>query len=76
MRAPPGQPAVNPQRDAAPARSGETDQLMRAMKAVLARQRPASAAEALQLLRRGYPDIPLSMRIAALRAGGRRPTTL
>ena len=49
---------------------------MRAMTAVLARQRPASAAEALQLLRRGYPDIPLSMRIAALRAGGRRPTTL
>jgi hypothetical protein len=39
------------------------------MMAVLARQRPASAAEALRLLRRGYPDIPLSMRIAALRAG-------
>ena len=69
MRAPPGQPA-DPQRDAAPAGSGETDRLMRAMAAVLARQRPASAAEALQVLRRGYPDIPLSMRIAALRARG------
>jgi hypothetical protein len=44
---------------------------MRAMTAVLARQRPGSAAEALQLLRRGYPGIPLSMRIAALCAGGK-----
>ena len=70
MRAPAGLPAANPQRDASPTGSGETDQLMRAMTAVLARQRPASAAEALRLLRRGYPDIPLSMRIAALRAGG------
>ena len=47
----------------------ESDPLMRAMTAVLARQRPASTAEALQVLRRGYPDIPLAMRIAALRAG-------
>jgi hypothetical protein len=64
-------PAANPQRDGTPARPGEPDHLMRAMTAVLARQRPASAAEALQLLRRGYPDIPLSMRIAALCAGGK-----
>ena len=71
MRARAGPPAVNPQRDATPTGSGEADQLMRAMTAVLARQRPASAAEALQLLRRGYPDIPLSMRIAALCAAGR-----
>jgi hypothetical protein len=56
---------------AAPAGSGESDHLMRAMRAVLARQQPASAAEALQLLRRGYPDIPLAMRIAALRAGSK-----
>ena len=42
---------------------------MHAMRAVLARQGPASAAEALQVLRRGYPDIPLSIRIAALSAG-------
>jgi len=69
MRAPVGPPAVNPQWDATPAGSGETDHLLRAMTAVLARQRPASAAEALRLLRRGYPDIPLSMRIAALCAG-------
>jgi hypothetical protein len=41
------------------------------LRAVLARQRPASAAEALQLLRRGYPDIPLAMRIAALSAAGK-----
>jgi hypothetical protein len=41
------------------------------MSAVLARQRPGSAAEALQLLRRGYPDIPLAMRIAAMCARGR-----
>jgi hypothetical protein len=59
----------NSQHDASPTGSGETDQVLRAMMAVLARQRPASAAEALRLLRRGYPDIPLSMRIAALRAG-------
>jgi hypothetical protein len=51
--------------------SSETDHLMRAMTAVLTRQRPASAAEALRVLRRGYPDIPLAMRIAALRAGGK-----
>ena len=70
MRAPAGLPAADPQPDPSPTGSGETDQLMRAMTAVLARQRPASAAEALRLLRRGYPDIPLSMRIAALRAGG------
>jgi hypothetical protein len=38
------------------------------MTAVLARQQPSSAAEALQLLRRGYPEIPLAMRIAALSA--------
>ena len=62
-------PAANLQRDASPAGPGEPDLLMRAMTAVLARQRPASTAEALELLRRGYPDIPLSMRIAALCAG-------
>ena len=44
---------------------------MHAMKAVLARQRPASAAEALQLLRRGYPDTSLKMRVAALCAGSK-----
>jgi len=33
---------------------------------VLADRRPASAAEALKMLRLGYPDIPLAMRIAAL----------
>jgi hypothetical protein len=44
---------------------------MRSMRAVLARQRPASAAEALRVLRRGYPDIPLSMRIAAICAGNK-----
>jgi hypothetical protein len=57
--------------DAAPAGPGEQDHLVGAMRAVLARQRPASAAEALRLLRRGYPDIPLSMRIAALCAGSK-----
>jgi hypothetical protein len=69
MRAPAGIAAANSPPDAAPAGPGESDHLMRAMRAVLARQRPASAAEALQVLRRGYPDIPLSMRIAALGAG-------
>jgi hypothetical protein len=44
---------------------------MRAMTGALARRQPASAAEALQLLRRTYPDIPLAMRIAALCAGGK-----
>jgi hypothetical protein len=56
---------------AAPPGATENDRLLRAMTAVLARQRPASAAEALQVLRRGYPDIPLAMRIAALRAGSK-----
>jgi hypothetical protein len=64
-------PAADPQRDGTPAGPSEPDHLMRAMTAVLARQRPGSAAEALQLLRRGYPGIPLSMRIAALCAGGK-----
>jgi hypothetical protein len=41
------------------------------MMAVLARQRPASTAEALRVLRRGYPDIPLSLRIAAMCAGSK-----
>jgi hypothetical protein len=71
MRAPSGTPATTPQSNTAPARPGEADHLVRAMRAVLARQRPASAAEALQVLRRGYPDIPLSMRIAALCAAGK-----
>jgi len=71
MRAPSGLPAANPQSIPAPAAPGEADHLVRAMRAALARQRPASAAEALQVLRRGYPDIPLSMRVAALRAAGK-----
>ena len=50
---------------------GQPDDLVRAMTAVLARQRPQSVAEALRMLRRGYPDIPLSMRIAAMCAGGK-----
>jgi len=56
-----------PQWSTAPSASG--DQLLRAMTDMLARQHPASAAEALKALRRGYPDIPLALRIAALRAG-------
>lgn len=71
MRAPSGIAAVTSQLNTAPAGPGEADHLMRAMRAVLARHRPASAAEALQVLRRGYPDIPLSMRIAALCAAGK-----
>jgi hypothetical protein len=39
------------------------------MTAALASQRPQSAAEALQVLRRRYPDIPLAIRMAAIRAG-------
>ena len=69
MRAPAGPSAANPLSDAAPAEPDEADHLMRAMQAVLARQRPASAAEALRVLRRGYPEIPLALRIAALSAG-------
>jgi len=64
-------PADSQALHAAPAEATENDRLLRAMTAVLARQRPASAAEALQVLRRGYPDIPLAMRIAALRAGSK-----
>jgi hypothetical protein len=71
MRAPAGTSAANPQSDAALAGPGEPDHVMRAMTAVLARQRPASTAEALQVLRRGYPDIPLSLRIATMCAGSK-----
>jgi len=71
MRAPSGIPAANSHSNAAPAAPDDADRLVRAMRAVLARQRPASVAEALQVLRRGYPDIPLSMRIAALCAAGK-----
>jgi hypothetical protein len=45
--------------------------LLRDMADALAHQRPASASEALRLLRRGYPDIPLAMRIAALCVGAK-----
>ena len=71
MRASPGN-KWHPQFDASPptkAAPDASDHLVRAMRAVLASQRPESAAEALRLLRRGYPDIPLAMRIAAMRAG-------
>jgi hypothetical protein len=73
MRASPDN-SRHPQFDAAPptdARPDASDHLVRAMRAVLASQRPASAAEALRLLRRGYPDIPLAMRIAAMCAGAK-----
>jgi hypothetical protein len=63
-------PADSQPLGAASAEATDDDRLLHAMKAVLARQRPASTAEALRVLRRGYPDIPLAMRIAALRAGG------
>ena len=46
--------------------TGESEHLVRAMMAALARQGPQSAAEALQVLRRGYPDTPLAVRIAAM----------
>jgi hypothetical protein len=49
------------------------DRLLRAMTDVLADRRPASAAEALKMLRLGYPDIPLAMRIAALCARSGEP---
>jgi hypothetical protein len=48
------------------AERSEADRMLRAMTDVLAHRRPASAAEALKVLRLGYPDIPLAMRIAAL----------
>jgi hypothetical protein len=48
---------------------GESDHLVRSMTAVLARQGPQSTAEALRVLRRGYPDTPLAIRIAAMCAG-------
>jgi hypothetical protein len=64
-------PALSQQFGPAPPGGGETEHLLRAMAAVLARQQPASTAEALRVLRRGYPDIPLSVRIAALCAGGK-----
>ena len=59
----PSPPIIAPQ--------GNTDRLLRAMTDVLADRRPTSAAEALKMLRLGYPDIPLAMRIAALCAGSK-----
>ncbi len=53
------------------AEPSEASHLLRAMAAVLARQHPATTAEALRMLRRGYPDIPLAMRVAAMCAGGK-----
>jgi hypothetical protein len=49
----------------------DSDMLVRTMSDALAHQRPGSAAEALRLLRSGYPEIPLAMRIAALCATSR-----
>jgi hypothetical protein len=78
MRARPGDTRIpashEPEWGASPpivAQQGDTDRLLRAMTDVLADRRPASAAEALKMLRRGYPDIPLAMRIAALCAGSK-----
>ena len=53
------------------AERSETGHVLRTMAAALARRRPATTAEALQVLRRGYPDIPLAMRIAAMCADGK-----
>jgi hypothetical protein len=62
-----------PQWPAAPPAQG--DPLLRAMTDMMTdmlnRQHPTSAAEALKALRHRYPDIPLALRIAALRAGAR-----
>jgi len=55
----------------APNAGGEPNHVVHAMTAVLARQRPGSTAEALRMLRRGYPDIPLALRIAAMCAGAK-----
>ncbi len=53
------------------AEPGESSYLLRAMAAALARQHPTTTAEALRMLRRGYPEIPLAMRIAAMCADGK-----
>jgi hypothetical protein len=53
------------------AERSDAERMLRAMSDVLAHRRPASAAEALKVLRLGYPDIPLAMRIAALCAGAK-----
>ena len=58
MRARAGTAAANQHSQAAPmgaTGASESDHLMRAMTAVLARQCPASGAEALRDLRRGFP---------------------
>ena len=68
MRATTGATDITASHDLPPAQ-GAADKLLRAMTDMLARQHPASAAEALRALRRGYPEIPLALRIAALRAG-------
>ena len=72
MRAPAGAPQSPADRLPRPPSaklSEASDQVVRAMTNMLARQHPVSTAEALKALRRGYPEIPLALRIAALRAG-------
>jgi len=62
------QPADQLSPQAAKIDVGSSDNVVRAMTAALERLRPASTAEALRVLRRRYPDIPLALRIAAMRA--------
>lgn len=57
-------PSITPDR---PDSSNER-QLIRAMISLLIRTRPSSDAEALKFLRRGFPNAPLAMRIAAIAA--------
>jgi hypothetical protein len=62
----------------APDRPDSSDErrLIRAMISLLIRTRPSSDAEALKFLRDGFPNAPLTTRIAALSARfNRRPDT-
>jgi hypothetical protein len=58
----------------APDRPDSSDErlLIRAMISLLIRTRPSSDAEALQFLRRGFPESPLATRIAAFTARFKR----
>jgi hypothetical protein len=48
--------------------SGPVEARVAEMRALLARMRPASDAEALQALRNAFPEVALSTRVAAIAA--------
>jgi hypothetical protein len=61
-----------PYRDSPPLVPGAA-KMVQAMAALLGTRDPGSDAEALRVLRSAYPDLPLTLRLAALAARPARP---